>query len=175
MFQVNDLIFYGSAGVCRVEAVGHPPESYPVSSDRLYYKLSPLYENGEIFTPVDTKVFMRPVLSRMEAEALIRRIPGISADEFTSNKRMEMMDHFRGMLNSHSCDQLVSLIKTLYLRSLRNLHQGRSVSGMEQDFKKRAEGLLYGELAVALDSSVEEVTERIGGRIESEEQLAQEA
>lgn len=41
--------------------------------NRLYYKLSPVYGSGTIYVPVDTKIFMRPVLSRREAMDLIHR------------------------------------------------------------------------------------------------------
>ena len=44
--------------------------------NRLYYNLSPVYGSGTIYVPVDTKIFMRPVLSRREAMDLIRRING---------------------------------------------------------------------------------------------------
>ena len=35
---------------------------------------------GKIRIPVDSKVFMRPVISRQEAEALIDAIPGMHAE-----------------------------------------------------------------------------------------------
>ena len=175
MFQKNDLIFYGSAGVCRVDDISKPPKNYPVGQDQLYYKLTPLYDTSEIFTPVDTKVFMRPVINRSEAEALIRRIPAIGPDDFASDKRMELMDHYRGLLNSHSCETLLRLIKTLYLRAQNNIHLGRTPSAMEQDFRKRAEHLVYGELAVALNTTVQNIEEEVTPAIEASGQLAREA
>lgn len=78
MFQVGELIVYGGEGVCRVEAVG-PITMSGVKSDKPYYTLAPLYRMGKIYAPVDTTVLMRPVLSRKEAEDLIRKIPEIEA------------------------------------------------------------------------------------------------
>lgn len=169
MFQKNDLIFYGNAGVCRVESIGAPPKDYPVGEGKLYYKLVPLYEAGEIYTPVDTKVFMRPVLRPEQAKALLGRLTRIQPDGFENHRRNEMLEHYRTMLNSHSCEELVQLIKALHLRARQNIAQGRSPSTIEQDIKKRAEVLLYGELAVVLGSSMEEMEQQVGPIIEPEQ------
>ncbi|MGL6216487.1 MAG: CarD family transcriptional regulator, partial [Lacrimispora sphenoides] len=41
MFQVNDLVVFGTHGICRVEAIGSLNMS-AVDDDRLYYTLKPL-------------------------------------------------------------------------------------------------------------------------------------
>lgn len=79
MYQVGELIVYGGTGVCRVEAVETPQQRGP-EAGRQYYLLKPLYQDGTIRIPVDSKVFMRPVISRQEAEALIDAIPGMHAE-----------------------------------------------------------------------------------------------
>lgn len=79
MSQVGELIVYGGTGVCRVEAVETPQQRGP-EAGRQYYLLKPLYQDGTIRIPVDSKVFMRPVISRQEAEALIDAIPGMHAE-----------------------------------------------------------------------------------------------
>ena len=73
MFSIGSLIVYSGTGVCRVEAVGPPP--FDPGSKVEYYTLIPLQSTGTIYVPVDTKVFMRPILSREAAQELIRRIP----------------------------------------------------------------------------------------------------
>lgn len=79
MYHVGELIVYGGTGVCRVEAVETPQQRGP-EAGRQYYLLKPLYQDGTIRIPVDSKVFMRPVISRQEAEALIDAIPGMHAE-----------------------------------------------------------------------------------------------
>ena len=63
MYSVGELIVYGGTGVCEVEAV-------ETKGERQFYRLRPLYQSGIISVPVDGKVFMRPVISREEAEEL---------------------------------------------------------------------------------------------------------
>ena len=63
MFEKGSLMVYDTAGVCRVEDIG-VPEGLPAAREgREYYKLSPVFGSGIIYIPVDTKVFMRPVIS----------------------------------------------------------------------------------------------------------------
>ena len=79
MFQSGELVVYGSTGVCRVEGYAGPDQPGG-DRGRRYYLLKPLWQDGVIYAPVDSeKVPMRPVMSRMEAEALIDRMPGIQA------------------------------------------------------------------------------------------------
>ena len=72
MYGVGDLVVYGSIGVCRVEAVGASPLPSTATA-RDYYTLTPLYKDGHIYAPVDTAMFMRPVISRTKAISLIKR------------------------------------------------------------------------------------------------------
>ena len=76
MYQPGNLIIYGSEGVCRVESVG-PLQLSDMKSDKLYYTLQPIYRTDSVFAPVEGKVFMRPVISREQAEALVRSIPQV--------------------------------------------------------------------------------------------------
>ena len=49
MFSKNELIIYNNEGVCRVDDIC--PLKEMTNSDRLYYKLSPIYGKGSIFIP----------------------------------------------------------------------------------------------------------------------------
>ena len=73
MFAVGDLVVYGGEGVCRVEKIG-PSELRGADKEKLYYTLLPLYRTGQVLTPVDTRVLMRPILTEQEALELKRLI-----------------------------------------------------------------------------------------------------
>ena len=75
MYQKGEYIIYGNTGVCRVEDVA-VPDNIPIKEKgALYYKLSPVYGVGSIYIPVDTEVFMRPVLTKAQANELIVTVP----------------------------------------------------------------------------------------------------
>lgn len=156
MFQVGELIVYGGEGVCRVEAVG-PITMSGVKSDKPYYTLAPLYRMGKIYAPVDTTVLMRPVLSRKEAEDLIRKIPEIEAPCFTERNPRVLGAFYQEIIRSHDCSDMIVLIKTAYRKSQARRARGAKPGQVDERYMKRAEDLLYGELAVALDMTKEEV------------------
>lgn len=82
MFQAGDLVVYGTTGVCRVESIDQPNKTGP-DRHRKYYQLKPLYQDGVIYTPVEnTKVSIRPVISREQAEHLIDLIPSMQAEAY---------------------------------------------------------------------------------------------
>lgn len=163
MYQAGDYIMYGSTGVCRVEEIGKPVGFS--DGDTLYYKLSPLYDTEVIYTPVDTKAFMRPVMSKEQAEKLIDRIPEIP-ETLCDNRDMKMLnERYRACLNTHENDDLVRLIKSVYMKNKRSLKAGRHMGQTDQQYMKRAEKMLYGELAVALGMEFNQVQPYIKRRV----------
>ena len=78
MYEVGDLIVYGRTGICEVTEIT-TLKMDGVPKDKLYYILRPVREkHGKVFTPVDNeKIVMRKVISKEEAEELIREIPQI--------------------------------------------------------------------------------------------------
>ncbi len=165
MYQSGQLIIYGGEGVCRVEAVGAASVS-GASSDREYYTLVPLYRQGKIFTPIDTPVFMRPVISREEAVDLVRRMPSVQAELFDSRNLRFLTEHYQETLRSHDCTGLVKLMKDVYLKRQHMTAKGKKLGSIDERFMKRAEDMLYGELAVALDIPREDVAGYIANAME---------
>lgn len=170
MYQKDDLIVYGSSGVCRVESIGPLKGAGGVKNNRDYYTLSPLFGSGVIYTPVDTNVFMRPVLSREQVEALIDRLPTLEERECNvSNLRM-LTEHYHAAFESHQCEELLRLIKELYNRGQNSIKQGRRIGLTEMKYRKQAEELVHGEFSVALGIPYEEVSSYISSRLAALEQ-----
>lgn len=165
MFQIGQLILYGNTGVCRVEAIG-PPQLAAADKTKDYYTLAPLYGEGVIYAPVDSPVFMRPILSREEAMELIHHIPEIQAETFAIRDQRALSEHYRSFFQQHSCEELVHLIKNIYVKG-QNLSQlGKKVGSTDQQYLRRATDLLHGELAAALEIPLDEVESFIAKQIE---------
>ena len=79
MYEVGDLIVYGRTGICEVTEIT-TLKMDGVPKDKLYYILRPVREKrGKVFTPVDNeKIVMRRVISKEEAEELIREYSELS-------------------------------------------------------------------------------------------------
>lgn len=71
MFAKGTKIMYGNTGVCEVMDYA-TPDLPGMPRGTKYYVLRPLFQSGTIYCPVEQpKVFMRPVMSREEAEELV--------------------------------------------------------------------------------------------------------
>ena len=149
MFKVGDLIVYGNTGVCTVEKIGKP-ELTGVSDDKEYYTLSPYYSrNSRIFTPCDNdKVVMRPVISKKEAEKLLKEIPKIKLLVITDEKKRE--ERYKETMRTCDCREFVSILKTIYSRKITRLAEGKKVTASDERYFNMAEDKLLGELAIAL-------------------------
>lgn len=149
MFKAGDLIVYGSEGVCKVDSIGVPDT--PNANGRLFYTLSPMYRSGRVLTPVDTSVFMRPVISKEEAIDIIKSIPDIDA-EICSNRNVKMLeDYYRTFLKSHKCSDMVRIIKIVRKKRRIAAENGKRLGQIDERYMKRAEDMLFGEFAVALN------------------------
>ena len=164
MYQPGDMIIYGSTGVCQVRKITKPDFR---SGDQLYYALDPLYQDGMIYTPVDSKVFMRPVITKEEAEALIDKIPTMQAAAYHSSVLRELEEHYSGYLKSHDCGDLIELAMSIYAKKQLLAAQHRKFGAVDERFLKRAEDLLEGELAVALGVPKDRVGAYISARVDA--------
>ena len=160
MFSVGDKIIYGENGVCTVESIG-PLAISDAPNDKLYYYLSPLIGNGTYFAPVDSAAYMRPVMSRAEAEALIDSMPGIQPAICNDNRFNHVDAFYKDLFKQHSCEALVSIVKGLKSR----MSERKTKSSRAEATMKRAKDILHGELSVALEIDVKDVEDYIANRL----------
>ena len=164
MFEIGEYIVYGNTGVCKVEEVKKMPVP-GTKNERLYYTLEPVYEKGcRLFTPVDNqKVKMRPVLTIKEADELIGRIKEIDILWVKDEKSREQM--YKDAIRTCNCEELVKIIKTLYLRKKARLAAGKKVTSSDAKYLHLAEESLYGELSVVMGIPKNEMEEFIYSKV----------
>ena len=69
--------------------------------------------------------------------------------------------HYQNLLSSHQCEDLVQIIKAAHVRRQERRSSGAKPGQVDERFMKRAEDLLYGELAVALGMERDQVGDYI--------------
>lgn len=160
MFSAGDLVVYGGEGVCRVQQVG--PSAIPgTDKTKLYYTLLPLYRTGQVLTPVDTRVLMRPVMSRQEAQTLVESMDRLEVEEPAMSSPRAVKDYYQEVVTSYDCRRMAGMVRNMARRRRRALAQGRKPSQMDERYCKRAEEQFYGELAAALGLQRQEVVSYI--------------
>lgn len=161
MFQKGEFIIYENSGVCRVEDNNVSLDMPSAHKGKLYYKLVPVYGSGTIFIPMDTSVYMRPIITKEQALELISKIPLVQEDTCKDMDFKALEQHYRASIKTHECEDLVQLIKTIFKKKQDMSDNGKKPGRADVQYMKQAESLLHGELAIALGVSIEEVPEVI--------------
>lgn len=165
MFSVGEFIVYGTTGVCLIEEIGTLQMS-GISQDKLYYTMTPLGSQGsKVYVPVDNdKAVIRPVITREEAVALVEEIPSIELLWVEDEKKRE--DIYKKAYRTCDCREWIKIIKTLYLRKMSRIAEGKKVTVVDGKYLHMAEDRLYTELGLALDMDKEKVIDYITDHVE---------
>lgn len=165
MYQIGEKIIYGSNGVCVIEEIKmiQVPRS---DEEKAYYIIKPMFQECRISVPVDTKIFMRPIISVEEAHALIDSIPQVDAQPYYNTALRQLQEYYEKQLSTHCCGDLVALTISLYRKREEMLKQKRKFGAIDERYMKRAEELLFGELSVVLGVPKAEVRGYIAARLE---------
>jgi len=165
MYQENDLIFYGTIGICKIRSVCCPDNISGTQKGQLYYVLNPVHRDGTTYAPVNTKVFNRPLISSKEARELIDIIPTIEINTDNGNfKALE--DSYKAALQTHKCIDLIRIIKTVSAKNKIAVSKGKKLSQIDMRYMKKAEELLYDEFAAVLDIPKEQIRHNIESKID---------
>jgi len=162
MYSLGDKIIYGENGVCTIVKIA-PLDMSGADRQKLYYHLSPLVGSGTYFTPVDSNAFMRPVMSREEAEAFIDTIPAIEPAVCNDSRFNHVDAFYKELFRQHTCEALVAIVKGLHSR----LTERKTRSSRAEVTMKRAKDMLNGELSIALGIGIDEVDDYISSRIDA--------
>lgn len=165
MFKKEQCIIYESAGICKVMDI-KTLDIDGMSKDKLYYILEPLnMKSSKIMTPVEgNKSHMRSILTKEEADDLVDHMEEIGLMWIPNEKQRE--EKYKDALRTCECQKWIGIIKTLYMRKQDRISQNKKLPDMDEKYLSKAKDYLYGELAVALGISTDEVEQYITSRIE---------
>ena len=158
MLEIGKNIVYGKTGVCDI--VGECEKELSRNNRKKYFVLKPLgSDTNTIFVPVENnKVFIRPLISKEEAENLIDRIPEIvssTADIELSKEQYELM------VSTHNPEDLIGLTARLYTKRKDALANRIKPGFIDEKYMALAEKLLFGELATVLEIPFDDIKKDI--------------
>jgi CarD family transcriptional regulator len=172
VYQVGDLVFYGSTGVCKV--TGITARTVERHHRVNFYVFEPLYQqNYTILAPVNiTKVFIRPIISKSEAKRLLDLIPTIGTKAYYNCRLSQLSEHYEAFLKTHECLDLIRLTISIYTKKQIADQKQRKFGSIDEKYMRRGEDLLFGELAAALDISKNEAAEHVAARIKLDRKVS---
>ena len=149
MFAAGDLVVYGGEGVCRVESVGTPDTS-GYDKTKTYYTLAPLYRSGQVMTPVDTCVLMRPVMTAQDAAGFLAALPALAAEEPQGQSQRAAREHYHAVVTSYDCGRMAAMIKYVSRRRRWAQKHGRKVSQLDERYLRRRRWALTGRMSAPI-------------------------
>ena len=162
MYQIGDLVVYGSTGVCRVDGFSNPDGN----SDKLYYRLSPFYQSGVVHIPASMEqTALRQIMTADAAKELLSQISAIPVEIFRERTIQQLSQRYQAILRSGDSLQLLSLILSVQEKRRQAEAQKRRLGMVDERYGRQAEKILFGELAVALDISMDDVSRLISDRL----------
>lgn len=160
MYKIGEFIIYGNNGVCEVEDIGGLNIS-GINKKNTYYTLKPAYENGKIFAPIDTSVFMRALITTEEVHKAIELIPSMKEMECNEKNVRLLQAHYEKYMKTHKCEDLLAVIVSIYKKEA----NGKKLGQIDDRFMKMASALINEEFSVVLGIEREEVENYIKEKV----------
>lgn len=158
MFKVGDLIIYSIHGICRVDDIC---EKIFQDVRKDYYILHPIEDNKlTISAPVDSdKINMLEIITEKEAEEVLESFkqPGIQWIDVDTIRNREYSE----IVKRGNRREIVQIFNTLLKVKNKVEDNGRKFYGNDKELFNNIQKILFGELAIALDSSLEEIDKRV--------------
>lgn len=161
MFEIGDYLIYRRQGVCKLESIETPKSLQ--HTGKQYYKLRPAFSDNRetIYIPVDAGVHMRPVVSDEEAMRYLELAEELQPEVFWSSHTALLTQHYQELLSTYEIKDYLTLIKEVCLKEREALKKGRKLGQVDTRFLTTAGKLVCEEFAVALNTSPEQVRERL--------------
>ena len=166
MFSVGDVVFYSTTGVCKVISIGEPAlNGLPTNVD--YYTLQPLSLNHRemIYVPVNTKAFMRLAIDGDTAQKFIDMVEDIQPRFPETRNPKGIQDFYSSLINSFETPKLLQVIVSLTIKKRENLARNKHLNQTQTTFLRRAQEMVYNELAYALGKTSDEIATIIESKI----------
>ena len=169
MFNVGDLIIYSGQGICHVDEIC---EKTLLGEPKNYYVLHPVQSPSlTINIPVDNdKIVMLDIVDKSEAEKIIESFKQPGVDWIGINSQRNSA--YSKIVKEGNRDGIAKVINTLMRKKLAAEAKGKKLYEQDNRILDKTQSILFAELAMSLNSSFEEISQRTTDLItESERQL----
>lgn len=156
MFNVNDVVIYGTEGICTIVDI---TEKNFGNETGKYYILSPLgKEANTVYVPMHNEKIllrMRKVFTPAEANDFLHSLPeeGLA---WIVNER-ERQKGYKDILLYGKPDELFTMIRSLYDKQDEQTRCGKKLHASDERYLRDAERMLFEEIAYAISIKPSEV------------------
>ena len=150
MFKVNDVVVYGSQGICEIIGID---ERKIDGVSRTYFVLKPKDDRGATcYVPTWNEKALakiRKVLTKQEVDALIDSMPGKNPTWVANEK--DRKEVYKNILAGRDQAAIISMAQALFSHKKEREAEGKRMHMSDEHFLKDAEQLLYNEWQYVLN------------------------
>ena len=150
MFKVNDVVVYGTQGVCEIVGIDEQKIDGVI---RTYFVLKPKDDRGATcYVPTwNEKALakMRKVMTKQDVDALIDSMPSKSPIWIANEK--DRKEAYKNILTSRDQAAIISMVQALFSHKKEREAEGKRMHISDEHFLKDAELLLYSEWQYVLN------------------------
>ena len=165
MFKIGEKVVYSSNGVCKINEITKLNLN-TANKDKLYCVLENLENKGIAYIPIDSTVYLRPVMSKEETEILISKISSISISDFGVVNPKEMPKVCQETISTHDNEKIIALIKFLRTIELQKKADKKKLSATEERYLSQAIMIIGSEISCSLGISKDELKDIIFNSVE---------
>lgn len=164
MFKTNDMVLYGSEGVCEIE--GKTEREFKGEQVE-YYILKPIDNvNSTIFIPTQNEDLvkrMKMIMTECEIEEMIENVSEENLKwTLHDNSRRDM---FKSIIKSGDRSELLRLIRTIHMKQEELKDNGKRLHVVDLGLFKEAQKMLHDEMAYVLEIESEDVSAYISSKM----------
>ena len=167
MFEVDDIVLYGTQGLCRIAEIAERTLQGPRQE---YYVLRPIFnDRSTLYIPRQSETLtakMHPIPDEATFTAMLREIPG--QDDLWLEEEAARRTLYRETVSGGNCRELLRLSKTLRQRQQSLVAAGRKLKYNDENMMREAERILCEEMSYLLHIDLEQALPLLLARIRGE-------
>ena len=167
MYKVNDVVIYGTSGVCKILDICQKSFAGTVSN---YYILKPLLQNGTtVFIPTDNSRLtskMHLTLTQDKFNCIFRSV--CNKTPLRPESEQERQSKFAEILESGNREALMLMIYDLHNYQTEQRENGRRLHLADERLLNSAESLLFDEVAYVFNIDRSDAAEFVKKQFEDE-------
>lgn len=164
MFNVGDMVLYGSTGVCRISEV---TDMRMGRETKKYFILNPVsQDNSTVFVPVDNELLvgrMRKVLTESEIKKMLNDVD--QNENIWIDNDAERGEKFNEIIKSGDRGQIILVVRALYKHQRELTKHGKKLHLADERCLKDAERLIRDEFSIVLNIEPDMVGDYISGHL----------
>ncbi|RHW33938.1 CarD family transcriptional regulator [Neobacillus notoginsengisoli] len=163
MFNIGDLVIYSGHGICKIDDIS---DKTVLGMTRSYYVLYPIENKNQltISTPVQSdNPAMLELVGKEEAVELLASFKDKGIKWINSHHSRRR--RYENLINGADRQEVADIVNTLIRKKIELKRDDKQLYKQDRKLLDYAKSVLFKELAISLDTSVEKINKRIVNKI----------